>query len=103
MQRLWSQTVTPAVTALAWRPDGKQLVAGCADGHLHTMDTELGDVTSITHMSKARIVGARSGESVPASSSLCVSTTSCFGSVYQAMQWRFKPSMEAHLLQRHQP
>ena len=103
MQRLWSQTLTPAVTALAWRPDGKQLVAGCADGHLHTMDTELGDVTSITQMSKARIVGARSGELVPASSSSCVNMTSCFGNVDQAVQWRFKPSGAARLLQGHQP
>lgn len=59
LQRLWSQTLTPAVTALAWRPDGNQVVAGCADGNLHTIDTELGEVTAVTQMSKARITGDR--------------------------------------------
>ena len=70
LQRLWTQTLTTAVTALAWRADGKQLVAGCADGSLHTMDTELGEVALVNPLSKSRITGEPA--SGPASGPACL-------------------------------
>jgi anaphase-promoting complex subunit 4 len=45
-QRLWAHDPPAAVTALAWRPDGRQLAAGLADGSVLVLDAEDGAVAA---------------------------------------------------------
>ncbi|WIA35226.1 hypothetical protein OEZ86_003688 [Tetradesmus obliquus] len=45
-QLLWAVSPEALITAVAWRPDGKQIAAGHANGAISVLDVETGDTVS---------------------------------------------------------
>lgn len=68
-QQLWALSPEALVTALCWRPDGKQLATGHANGAISVLDVETGDVVSDNKVHYAAITTLQwSDQASPAAS-----------------------------------